>query len=199
MKKLVFGLIVILLFGCGDAKKKSDPSATGTSLEKRLSEYIQLTEDMDLEKLMDYIYPRLFTIAPKEEMLKAMKEGFDNDEVKVSLDSLKIEKIYPVFEVGKGSYAKVTYSMVMVMELMDKEKLAEQMELIRAGIAAKYGNENLNIDGQSGAFRIRQTNNLVAIKDNYAKEWSFISLKEDDPTMNQLLNKDVMGKLNEYN
>lgn len=198
MKKLAFGLAVIILFGCGDAKKKSEPSTTGTSLEKRLAEYMQLTEDMDLEKLMDYIYPKLFDIAPKEQMLKAMKDGFENDEVKVSLDSMKVEKIYPVFESGKGSYAKVTYSMVMVMEFVDKENLAEQIESIIEGAGEKYGRENLYFEEKTGSLRIREKSDLVAAKDKYAKEWSFVSLKEDDPMINKLLDKDVLEKLKEY-
>ena len=198
MRKFVFWLAVIFLFGCGDAKKKTEPSSPDTSLEKRLTEYMQLTQDMDLEKLMDYIYPKLFEIAPKEQMIEAMKEGFKNDELKISLDSLKVDKFYPVFESGKGQYAKVTYSMVMVMEFLDKEELAEKMETIMEGAGEKYGRENLHFDEKTGSLRIKENNALVAAKDKYAKEWSFVSLKEDDPMINQLLSKDVLEKLKEY-
>lgn len=200
MRKIAFAFAVISLIACGGGKKKTADSPAGsTSLENRLTEYMQLTKEMKLEKLMDYIYPKLFTIAPKDQMLEAMKQGFSNEEVKVTLDSMKVVKIHPVFESGKGQYAKVTYSMIMVMNFTDKEMPAEQMEFIKESMGEKYGTENLAIDAQTGALRIRQANHMVAAKDEHAKEWSFLSIKEDDPTMNKLLSKEIQDKLATYN
>lgn len=198
MKKLLPLLGLFVLIACNSSKKKEKETAGGPSLEKRLAEYMQLTEDMDLEKLMDYIYPRLFKIAPKEQMIEAMRAGFNNDELKMSLDSLKVDKIYPIFTSGKGQYAKVTYSMVMIMDFLDKEGIEDQMELIMESMGEKYGRDNIRIDDKTGNLRVKQTSHLVAAKDEYAKDWSFVSLRDDDPMINQLLDKEVLEKLDDY-
>lgn len=198
MKKLLPLLGLFVLIACNSSKKKEKETTGGPSLEKRLAEYMQLTEDMDLEKLMDYIYPRLFKIAPKEQMIEAMREGFNNEELKMSLDSLKVDKIYPIFTSGKGQYAKVTYTMVMIMDFLDKEGIEDQMELIMESMGEKYGRDNIRIDDKTGNLRVKQTSHLVAAKDEYAKDWSFVSLRDDDPMINQLLDKQVLDKLDDY-
>lgn len=40
---------------------------------------------------------------------------------------------------------------------------------------------------------------MVAIKDEYAKEWSFVELKEDDPMTEKLFTKELLAKLATYN
>jgi hypothetical protein len=129
-----------------------------------------------------------------------MKDGFDNENVKVDMDSLKVDKIYPVFEMDKGSYAKVTYSMVMVMKLKNTKDSADandhsQNELIKATMNEKYGVENVSMDDATGVIRIRTASPMVAIKDNLAKEWCFVNLNDEDPMINKLFSKEVLAKL----
>src|SRR5690242_21824822 len=119
MKIILFVLVVIAFCACGSSEKKAGGTNDGASLEHRLDQFMELTDKMDLEELMEYTYPKLFTIAPKESVLKALKEAYNSEEVRMQLDSLKIEKIYPVFEMENGSYAKIDYSMVMLMDFKD--------------------------------------------------------------------------------
>jgi hypothetical protein len=204
MKK-IFTLVSILIFAaCGPSKKKTETAGTGTSLEQRLTEYMKLNDEMKLEQIMDYIYPKLFTIASKEQILKAMKDGFNNDELTVKLDSLKIEKVYPVFEIGKGSFAKVNYSMVMVMNIVeeagtDKAAHLEKITIIAKSMEEEYGSTNVRVDDK-GVIRIWKKNQMVAAKDEFLKEWSFVNLEEENPTMmSKLFSKEVLDKLATYN
>ncbi len=200
MKKLVFALALIAFWACSDSKKKTAEPVADSSLEKRLDEYMKLTDEMKLDELMDYIYPKLFTIAPREQMVAAMKATFENEQVKADLDSVKITKIYPVFTEGKGSYAKVGYSMVMLMSFNLGDSTGEsdpsQMDMIKSTLSDKYGDENVSIEGR--LIKIRQNNFLVAAKDEFAKEWSFVSWKKEDPLMNRLFTDEVLAKLDTY-
>ena len=49
------------------------------ALEKRLKEFLVFNETMQIDKVLDYTYPKLFTIAPKAQMLEAMQNAFDNE------------------------------------------------------------------------------------------------------------------------
>jgi hypothetical protein len=204
MKKILFALSVLVFIACKSSAKKVEKSVENltesSSIEQRLTAYMKLNDEMKLEELMDYIYPKLFSIVPKEQLIKAMKDGFDNEELTVELDSLKIEKIYPVFEMGKGSFAKVDYSMVIVMKYKteagstDKASHLKQMARIAESMEGQYGSGNVKVD-ENGVIRIWEKNKLVAVKDEYAKDWSFVSLKDEDPMMNKLFSKEVLDKL----
>lgn len=210
MKKLVFVFAVLVFCACG-SKKKTE--AGNGSLEKRLAEFMKLNDEMNMEKMMDYIYPKLFTIAPRESVMKAMKDGFDSEEVKVELDSLKVDKIYPVFEMDKGSYAKVNYSMIMFMDLkkpkdsidkpvtdhsIGKEYPAPTATLMQSIMENEFGKENVSVDSQTGSIKVYAKSPMIAVKDEYAKEWSFINFKKDNEMFAKLFSKEVLDKLATY-
>jgi hypothetical protein len=200
MKTLFFACTVLIFCACGSKKtadKSSDPDLT-----RRLEEFLKANDEMNLEKVLDYTYPQLFTIAPREEVLKLMKETFDSEEVKVQLDSLKIDTLYPVFRIGKGSYAKVKYSMVMLMNFNVAKDSAdavdtEQNEAIRKGLSQQYGDQNVSMDA-NGIIRIRVKSPMVAVKDEHSKEWTFVNLKDGDSVTDKLLSKEVLDKLATY-
>ena len=199
MKRL-FVVGILALSACGSSKKKADPSSTSSdssSIEQRLAEFTRLNEEMKFEEIMDYVYPKVFTIEPKEELVKAMKEGFDNEEVKIDIDSMKVDKIHPVFEMDNASHAKINYSMLMLMSF-NNSKDSEQSELIRAGMAQKYGDKNVSIDEVTGNLVIRASSIMVAIKERSDKEWYFVNLNEEDPMMTKIFSKEVIDKLSTY-
>lgn len=208
MKQIWIVFVVLLLVGCksSDTKKETlskdgtteSTSKVNGSLEQRLSEFMQVNDKMDLEKVLDYTYPKLFEIVPRPQLLEAMKQGFNNDEVKVELDSLQVDKIHPIFDEGKGSYAKVIYSMVMNMSLLKNNNDEETSKVILATLREKYGENNVT-SNEAGVIRIRTTSPMVAVKDAYAKEWSFVNLKDDDPMIEKLFSKEVLDKLATYN
>jgi hypothetical protein len=204
MKNIVVVLSILALCACDSSKKKVEsPDNSVASLEQRLTGFMKLNEEMNLEKIMDYIYPKLFDIVPRNELLKAMKNGFDNEYVKIDLDSMKVDKIHPVFEMDKGSYAKITYSMVMLMSFKNSKDSADandnsQNELIKASMAEKYGEENVSMDEATGIIRIHTASPMVAVKDELAKEWCFVNLNEGDSMLNKLFSKEVLDKLATY-
>ncbi|GEM_PF-839852 len=203
MKKLVFAFSVLMLCAAGTAQKEAETAGSATSLEERLATFMRLNEEMDLEGVMDYVYPKLFTIVPRNELLKAMKDAFNSEEVKVELDSMKVDKVYPVFEQEKGSYTKVTYSIVLIMDFNpSKDSIADkddsQNELIRASMAEQFGEDNVSLDEVTGVLRVRTTSPMVAVKDELSIEWTFLNLKEEDPMMNKLFSKEVLDKLATY-
>jgi len=144
MKKLILAFAVVAFCACGSSKKKTEggTATTGTSLEQRVAEYMKLNEEMNIDKIMDYVYPGVFTIAPRADLVKAMKEGFESEEVKIEIESMKVDKMHPVFEMDNGSYAMIDYSLVMHMSARaatDSTAGADESanEQIRAALAAQ--------------------------------------------------------------
>lgn len=199
MRKLLalFGILAVI--GCGSSDKKEKEITEGATLEQRLADYMKYTDEMNMDKMLDYIYPKLFTIAPRKQLQKLMEDAYNSEEVSVTLDSLKLEKIHPVFQMEGGSYAKVDYSMLMIMKLKDPGE-ESPYELLLAGFEEEFGKGNVRYDDTNGSFRVQQKSTSIAVKDKYAKEWSFAELnKDDDVMLKKLFSKEVLEKIDSFN
>lgn len=206
MRNTFLALFLFMVAACG-GKKKEGPAdtatttttttVTGSSLEQRLGEYMKLNEALNLDKLMDYIYPQVFTIAPRESLLEAMKNAFQSEEMEISIENMKAEKIHSSFEMEGGDYAKIIYSMDMTMKGNNGEE--SWNEAMISNMEQAYGKENVSLDEASGALRIHQQAEMVAIKDKHSPEWTFVSLKKDDPIVQKLFSKELLDKLATYN
>ena len=203
MKNILIALSILVFSACGSSKKKVETADNGSSMEQRLTEFMKLNEEMNLEKIMDYVYPKLFTIVSRKDLLQAMKDGFNSDEVKIDIDSMKLDKIHPTFEMDNASYAKINYSMVMLMDFKKAKDTTdkvdpEQNEFMRKTMAAEYGEENVSVDETTGVIKIKASSIMVAVKEQSDKEWYFVNLKEEDPMMTKIFSKEVIEKIGTY-
>jgi hypothetical protein len=77
------------------------------------------------------------------------------------------------------------------------EDKKERAEFMRDQMAGEYGVDNVNIDS-TGSLRIKVTSPMVAIRDSFAKEWTFVNLRENDPLTDRLFSKTLQAKLATY-
>lgn len=171
-----------------------------TSLVKRVNEMLNLTQLKDFEKVMEYTYPKLFTIAPREVLITTMKTAFENDEFTIELDSVKVHTIFPVFVINDTSYAKVKHTMLMKMKYKkpydatdndNKESMVPLME-------QRFGKGKVRFDPIANSLNIFMTPDMVAIKDK-TSTWTFVNLNEDNPELlNMIFSKKVLDKLKEF-
>src|SRR5689334_15562703 len=102
MKKLA-GLIIISILSISVfAQGKPD-----ANLNRRLQTYMKLTRELNFEEIMNYTHPKMFALAPKEEMIKIFRQTYDNDQFRMLIDSTSVIGISPSFKVGVTDYRKV--------------------------------------------------------------------------------------------
>lgn len=163
---------------------------------------MELNKSLQFEKLMDYIYPKLFNFAPKEQLIEVFKSTFSgNGDITVEMDSLKTGTIHPAFTLEKGTYALVNYSMLMRMKIAKddtEEKPDEKNDFMLSYMKKQYGEKNVRFDNTTGKFVIRIVTSMVAIKDDLSPEWTFINFKIDHPIASKLLSNKVIQKLKTY-
>jgi len=56
----------------------------------------------------------------------------------------------------------------------------------------------VSIDAATGGVKVSESGRMVAVKNETSKEWSFVSLKQDDPMMEKLFKKELIDKLATY-
>lgn len=187
---LVFAAITQLSYGQQD-----------TSFMNRLNTVLKFTRLKDIDKVMDYTYPKLFTIVPRAQLAEAMKGSYETDDFVTELDSVNIIKVFPIFKINEGSYAKVKHTLLMKMkykEPIDTTDKKGNDEMIRS-MEEQFGKGNVRFDIAANSLNIFLIADLVAIKDQYSANWTFVNLDEGNPTMlNMLFSKEVIAKLKEY-
>lgn len=191
MKFLQLVFLVLFLAGAVPAAAQADPS-----LQRRLGEYIALTRSLNFDSLMSYIHPKLFSIAPREQMVQVMKSTFQGDEdIEILLDSMETGTISKPFLAAGGTYTKIAYSMVIKLRMKkeDPEKPASSMMMTL--FQSQYGKENVRYDETTRFYIIRIRTYMVGVKDSESPEWTFLSFKPEDAITARLLPKAVIEQL----
>ena len=173
-----------------------------TALVNRINQMLTLTQKKDLEKIMDYTYPKLFKIAPRELMIATLKETYDTEEFFIEIDSLRIITIFPVFVVSDTSYVKVRHTMLMRMkykQALDTNDM-EGKNMLVSILGQKYGEGNVRFDAAANSLNIFMKPDMVGIKDKTSNTWTFANLDDDNPALLEMLfSQSVRDKLKQYN
>jgi len=160
-----------------------------TALQRRLDEYLVANKQLNFEKLMNYIHPKLFEIAPKEQMIDLFKSIFDNPQMTISMDSMSVTGISKSFNFKGAEYKKVNYYLGMSMRfkdtavLKDESKVSEIADRIKTAMAA----ENVKYIPQDNRLAIDTRKIMFAIKDNPQALWMFIGYEPQQMEMMKML------------
>jgi len=173
---------------------------TDTSLINRLNAMLKFTQVKDLEKVMDYTYPKLFTIASRDLLLKTMRDTYETEEYTIELDSVAVKSIFPIFKINDTSYVKVKHTILMKMkykepfDTADKEYSTFLMNLMET----KFGKGNVRFDRVANSLNIFMIPDLVGVKPKTG-QWTFANLDDDNQAMLDILfSKQVQNKLKEF-
>lgn len=196
MKK--FRFFVFLSFtGCFQLQAQTD-----ATLLKRLDEILHYTQVMDMEKVMDYTWPKLFTIATREQLMEVVLSSFDNETFSTTLDSLKVDTVFPSFSVLDESFSKIRHSMTMRMkfkEPVDSAADINEREMMAGIMEGQFGKGNVRYDHKTDALVVVMHPDLVAIRNKAEGIWYFVNLdEENEMMMNLLFSKEVQDKLKAY-
>ena len=177
----------------------SQTAADSATLVQRLDEFMKANAVLDISKVMDYTYPKLFELAPKESIVEAMKNTFDNEEINIRMDSLEVIRIHPLFAFNNGFYSRIDYSMVMRMQFKKQADMdPEQLGSTLAAFRSQFGEKNVWYSETDKRFNIYQRTSMAALRDEPKEKWTFVNIKKDDPMMMQLLDKALIEKLESY-
>lgn len=191
MRKIIFFLTISMVINLG-SNAQTDPK-----LMERLNLVLKVTQEMDTEKILDLSYPKLFNIVPREAVSKALETMYSSEEFSITLDSLKTKTIHPIFSIADGQFAKITYSMLMRMKFNETLDSADVAEMLPE-MEVDFGKGNIRFDVLNNTMIIKSSSELVAIKDEYAKDWCFVNYQADSELTTVLFSQDVIEKLKEY-
>ena len=182
MKKYLLLIAVLLFTACTSepqpsvvSVKKTTNSKDIKSLKISLAKYTEATVSNDIDTLVGFIYPKAFTIVPKEKMLKMFKKTFSSGNIPKVKD-IKHTKIEPIKKYDAGVYSIITSSMTTIIKSPrpNDEKFEEYMLTTLQKQIASRG--TVTLDKEKHLFNIQHTNKTIAL--NEKDSWKFIGFKQ---------------------
>jgi hypothetical protein len=160
-----------------------------TSLQQRVNEYLAANRQLDFEKLMNYIHPKLFQIVPRDQMIELFKSIFDNPQMTISMDSMTVTGISKSFNFKGAEYKKVDYYIAMSLRfkdstvLKDQDKVSEIQERVKTSMSA----ENVKYVAENNSLAIDARKIMFAIKDTPRTQWMFVGYEPQQKEMMKTL------------
>ncbi|MGQ3089015.1 hypothetical protein, partial [Flavobacterium sp.] len=135
------------------------------SLEERANQMYGYTASEQYEKLLDFTYPKLFTIVPRDKMVEILQrmtkgEGF----------TIAIAPTPPNFKFGEikkidgGHYSVLTHDLNMKMRF-DEPVADDELEFLLASLKTNLKTDNVTFDKKDNSFTIIKRSQAVAVWD----------------------------------
>lgn len=153
-------------------------------IRDRMDLFLNLTKERNFADMMDYIYPKLFTIATKEQMIEVFN-SLETMGIGMEMDEINLNKVEMLHTDGEKHYAFGNYDMKMRMILKNEQLQSEEsVAMMNEGFKEQFGAENLAYDDATKTFSVKGDKYVVAVKDpEYGKDWCFL---EFDPKNSEL-------------
>jgi hypothetical protein len=170
-----------------------------TSLVNRLNAVLNFIKLKQLDKVMDYTYPKAFTVIPREQFSELIKGMYDTDDFSSVLDSVKLDTIFTIVKINEARYAIARHTMLMKMKY--KEPITkEDADLLVQAMEQPFGEGNVRFVKATNSLHVFMISYMIAVKDELSPKWTFINFDLKNPEFVELiLGKEVIAKLKEYN
>lgn len=169
MKNYWIGLLLVLT-ACGTSQ-----SAYQKEVRDRLDIYWIANQEKDYVAMADMIYPGLYDIVTREDMIAAFAQL--EEDVQYSMDSMVIDSIGPVVTYEDTRYVSVFYNFSMSMKFLDEMYYDPQVEQsILESFQQQYG-AGATVDNHT--FTMPVTAHMLAINTPETQAWTFMEVKED--------------------
>lgn len=165
------------------------------TMKKDIQKIYDLTVEQNYDLLFESTYPKIFEIIPKEELKKVMKQIFDNDEMKITLEKVNPNFTFSeIYTIKNGKYCVIEHNNKMTMKF--KEELGDSKNMILVSLQESMVDYTVTIDEKTETFIIDGKAKMIAISDDLTKgTWKFINYNGESPMMKQVLSDEVLTKL----
>lgn len=188
MKKTISLFLVLVSFVFGFAQNLK---ALQTDAQMMYDNAITL----DLDKILDQTYPKVFEIASKEQMKDVMNEAFNNEAM-----TIKMVKTDPKFTFGEikkiGNQTFCVFEHENKMTMTFKEDMGETAEMMLEMIKENMGASEAAYDEKTFTFTIQKRAKVLAVSDELTNNtWKFVNIEKDGSLIQMLFDETITKQL----
>jgi len=189
IKSLVLLFILLSLMTFAQTKANPDDAA----IKKSLTYFANTIKTKQIDQAVNCIYPKFFTVVPKDQMTQLMNMTYNNPFMKIDLQNLQFGNIEKP-ELINGEYFSIAHY-IFTMKCNMSSLNDEMKKQFSTMLTKRYGQNNVKYLPKEGAYLINATMKACAVSKD-RKSWKFVVVeKEYKPQLVKVLPKKVLDKI----
>ncbi|WP_460220517.1 hypothetical protein [Psychroserpens sp. MEBiC05023] len=182
MKYLLSLTIVLLLTLNSQAQSQKE-------ITQHAETYYEFITKQNFDGVLDYMYPKVFDMAPRDMMKASMEQMFNAEGMKIEFLSNDVTSVTNNKEVEGITYAAIFYNSKMKMTFtseLDKPEEEQKgfLDFMKTTMATQFGEDNVTSNVKTMSLVVNMDSSMFAIKDPQYDGWKFIG---NDDAMKQLV------------
>lgn len=152
--------------------------------------YYDYMTNQNFDGVLDYMYPKVFEMASRDQMKMGMQQMFNSPDMKIEFLNNDVTNVSDEKVVEGVTYAAVYYNSKMRMTFVSElEKPDEDKQtfinFMKSTMATQFGEENVESDAETMSLVINMDATMFAIKDPKFEGWKFLG---NDDAMQMIVN-----------
>lgn len=163
------------------------------AISKSFSSFLSQLKNRDIDHVVENIYPKFFTVLPKDQMKMILNMTYNNPIMKVEIINYKVTQVANPELINGEYFSLVNYSTRI---RCNAEGMQEEMrENIKKMLVQKYGSGSVVYYPNEMAYYINAKTKAVAISKD-RKNWKYVLVeKEMKQQLNKVLPKKILDKI----
>ncbi|MBL7774590.1 MAG: hypothetical protein JNK89_01225 [Saprospiraceae bacterium] len=178
----IHSILLLVLFALAGLPAQTETDQQ--TLLRDLDTYRRVTMQLDYDSLLGFMPPKMLDMIPAEQLKVQLQQAFDNDELYITLDSMRYGAVPPAQKAGDFLCALVPYSGQMEMHFKENRDAAF-LEIMVPLLNQQFGEGVTQIAGQDSSLYLKialPSKNLIAFKGAGFDSWKFIEDKRSPDT-----------------
>lgn len=165
-------------------------------ISQEVGKYFETLKAKDVKASLEYIYPKIFEIAPKGKIEQSMNETFNDPTLELNFKDLAIGTVSDVIVQDGVKYALIAYSYKMTIKSLEDLGKDFEKQLLGTYIDM-YGKNNVEYDKKTKTYSIAVTTSMYAINSPKYSGWKFLENKKGmEIILQKLIPESVTEQLN---
>jgi hypothetical protein len=162
-------------------------------IAKNAQTYYDYMTAQNFDGVLDYMYPKVFEMAPRAEMKAGMEQMFSSPDMKIEFVSNDVTKVSEEKIVDHITYAAVYYNSKMKMTFVSEQDKPEEdrkgfFDMMKSTMDSQFGAENVASNFETMSLIVTMNATMYAIKDPQYTGWKFLG---NDDAMKMLVDSIV--------
>lgn len=185
IKKPIIILIAIFTFNSLLANDKLKDKFTSD-----LNVYITAYNNKDWNRVTDFLYPKLFTLAPKEAVIENMAKQ-DESGLTMLMSDINVIKISEPIKYKEELFHILDYNLHLELNL--DSTLNSQKDFMKSMFINQYGKENVKFNKDMSQFSVKSKLQMIAISsDNGVNFYYLENAKGNDEMLKAIFDAELI-------
>lgn len=187
-KSLLFLFVLLSCLSFAQAKAHPDELA----IRKSLTYFVNSIKARQIDRAVSCIYPKFFTVVPKDQMTQLLNMTYNNPFMKVEVQNLQVASVEKPELITNEYFSIASYFLKLKCNVSSMND--DMKKKISTVLIGKYGKNNVKYLTNEGTYLINAHMKACAVSKD-RKYWKFVILeKEYKSQLVKVLPKKILDK-----